>query len=158
MNSTPAEPGLPPDGFGVEAAVEAAVEEIVGTARPEACRALLDELEAHGALWGALLLLLGPTAGRPLFGLDEERVVKHLLARADTPDRVTALSYRLWAAYRAQGRAAAREVWDGAEPEVRRGTAAQLLVAYCSTVGGEAGRLGARDTVRLTRALMPVTW
>ncbi|MEV7122192.1 hypothetical protein [Kitasatospora griseola] len=148
----------PPDGFDVEAAVDAAVEEIVADAAPEACRVLVDGLQAHGMLWEGLLQLLGPMAGLPLFGLDEQRAAKRLAVLVDTPDRVTALSYRLWAAYRGQGRAAAREVWDGADPQARHGAALQLLVAYCRTVGGEAGRLTARDTVRLTRTLVPVTW
>ncbi|MFJ5926477.1 hypothetical protein ACIQF6_28130 [Kitasatospora sp. NPDC092948] len=156
--SSAADLPTPPDGFDVEAAIERAVEEIVNTAQPETCRALLDDLQARDALWDGMLQLLGPTAGRPLFGLGEERAAKRLAVLADTPDRITALSYRLWAAHRAQGGDAAHEVWAGADPQTRYGAALQLLVAYCRTVGGESGRLDARATVRLTRTLVPITW
>lgn len=106
------------------------------TADPQACTALVDALEERGALWEGMLALLGPTAGLRIHGLSEERAVKQLAAWAGTPDAVTALTYRLWEQLRSRGTAAAREVRDVAEAGVRRGAALQLLVVYCSALGG----------------------
>ncbi|RPE27248.1 hypothetical protein [Kitasatospora cineracea] len=157
MTSTP-EPAGPPQAFDVEALFDAAVEDIVRTADPQACAALVDTLVERGALWEGMLLMLGPTASRRVFGLGEEQAVKKLAALADTPDKVTALTYRLWEQFRSRGSAAARDVWDAAPAELHRGTALQLLVVYAAAIGADAGRLGPREVVRLTRALVPVTW
>ncbi|MGW4803040.1 hypothetical protein [Kitasatospora sp. NPDC004272] len=161
MNSTH-EPaghrGAAPHAFDVEALFEQAVEDVVRTADPQACTALVDTLVERGELWFGMLLMLGPTAGLSIHGLGEEQAVKKLAALADTPDKVTALTYRLWEHFRSRGSAAAREVWDAAAIELRRGAAAQLLVVYGAAVGGEAGRLGPREVARLTGAVVPVTW
>ncbi|MEV7123789.1 hypothetical protein [Kitasatospora griseola] len=141
-----------------EALVEQSVETIVSTVAPEPCLALIAELERRDLLWDGMLLLLGPTASRPVLGLGEQEAVKRLAALAETPDRVTGLTYSLQRTFRSEGAAAARTVWDGADIELQRGTAAQVLVGYCRTIGGEAGRLSGRDTVRLIRAVVPVTW
>lgn len=156
MTTHPAGGPVPPDA--VEALIEEAVEAIVRTPEPAACLALVDDLEQRGALWLGMLHLLGPVSGRALFGLDEENAARRLAALADTPDRVTGLTYRLWLAFRTTGAAAAREVWEAADPGLRRAAAVQQLVGHCHTIGGEGGRLSARQTARLLRATATTTW
>ncbi|MFF4344303.1 hypothetical protein ACFY00_30790 [Kitasatospora sp. NPDC001540] len=141
-----------------ELLVEHAVEAVLRAPAPVVCLGLVAELEERGLLWEGMLALLGPTAGLRIHDLGEEQAVKKLAALADTPDKVTALTYRLWAEFRSRGSAAAREVWDAAAVELQRGAAAQLLVVYCAAIGGEAGRLGPREAARLTGAVVPVTW
>ncbi|RKE05020.1 hypothetical protein [Streptomyces sp. TLI_171] len=97
-------------------------------------------------------------AARPLPGLGEQEAVVRLHRLAETVDAVSSLTYAVWAEFREHGAAAAREVWDDAPLEVRRCAAAQMLIVYCQTIGGDAGTLNPRDTVRLIGAAVPVTW
>ncbi|MFF2819562.1 hypothetical protein ACFVT9_29080 [Kitasatospora cineracea] len=61
-------------------------------------------------------------------------------------------------AFRADGTAAAREIWGTPDTGIRRGCAAQLLVQYGWSVDGDAGAPTPKATVRLLRATVPVTW
>ncbi|MFJ1757362.1 hypothetical protein [Kitasatospora sp. NPDC088134] len=164
MTSTPARPttsGVPaPSGLSVEeveSLVEAAVEALVTDPAAETVVGLIDALEAAGALWEGVLMLLGPAAGRPS-GIGEAQTVARLRKAAETPDKVTALTYALWAEFRESGSAAARGLWEGAAIEIRRGAAAQMLVVHCDRVGGEGGTLPPAATVQLLREVVPITW
>ncbi|MFJ1756554.1 hypothetical protein [Kitasatospora sp. NPDC088134] len=141
----------------VEALVEAAVESVVDEPSADTVLGLVEALEEAGALWAGALVLLGPAAGRPS-AVGEADTVARLRKAAETPDKVTALTYRLWAEFRALGSAAAREVWEAAPAEIRRASAAQMLVVHADRIGGEAGTLTPRATMRLLREVVPVTW
>ncbi|MFI1524702.1 hypothetical protein [Kitasatospora cineracea] len=70
----------------VEALLEESVEQLVADPAPDTVLGLLDLLDRAGALWQAVLLLLGPIASRPLPGYSEPEAVTrlHKLAQ-DTP-------------------------------------------------------------------------
>ncbi|WP_030274361.1 hypothetical protein [Streptomyces sp. NRRL B-24484] len=142
----------------VEDCVERAVEAIIASPSADTCRELVADLEQHGALWEGVLVLLGPTVARPLPGLSEREAVARLGKLAATPDQVSSLVYGIWAAYREHGVSPARELWETAPAEVRRGAALLMLVTFCRSIGGEGGRLTAQATVQLIRATVPITW
>ncbi|MEU3495322.1 hypothetical protein ABZ747_17775 [Kitasatospora cineracea] len=143
----------------VEALVEESIEQLVADPAPDTLLALLDLLEAAGALWQAVLLVLGPIASRPLPGYSEPEAAGrlHKLAQ-DTPDAVSALTFTLWATFRAHGTAPARELWNTAPAEIRRGCAAQLLIQYGHCIGADTGTLTPKATVRPLHATVPITW
>ncbi|MEU5385605.1 hypothetical protein [Kitasatospora cineracea] len=73
----------------VEALLEESTEQLVADPAPNTVLALLDLLEEAGALWQAVLLLLGPIAPGPLPGHSEPEAATrlHKLAQ-DAPDPV----------------------------------------------------------------------
>ncbi|MEU5389382.1 hypothetical protein ABZ391_36855, partial [Kitasatospora cineracea] len=73
----------------VEALIEENIEQLVADPAPDTALALLDLLDGAGALWQAVLLLLGPIASRPLPGHSKPEATTrlHKLAQ-DTPDPV----------------------------------------------------------------------
>ncbi|MFF2631145.1 hypothetical protein ACFVUN_35930 [Kitasatospora griseola] len=152
--------GLPrrPTPAAVEVLVEEAVEAIVGAPSADTVLGLVDGLDRSGALWTGALALLGPLASRPLAGLGEQESVSRLRKLAETADLVSRLTHGLSSEFRARGAAAARTIWDAAPAEIRRGAAAQMVVVYCRSIGGEAGVLSPTATVRLLREVVPVTW
>ncbi|MFD5559066.1 hypothetical protein [Kitasatospora griseola] len=105
-----------------------------------------------------MLALLGPLASRPLAGLGEQESVPRLRRLAETADLDSRLTHGLSSEFRAHGAAAARTIWDAAPADIRRGAAAQMVVVYCGSIGGEAGVLSPTATVRLLREVVPVTW
>ncbi|GAA2120287.1 hypothetical protein GCM10009759_69000 [Kitasatospora saccharophila] len=142
----------------VEALVEETIEAVVAAPAAESMLGLVDVLDQAGVLWQGAMALLGPAASRPLAGLGELEAVARLRKLADTPDLVSSLNHTVSAEFRERGAAAAREVWEAAGADLRRGTLAQLLVGYCHSIGGEAGTLSAKDLVRLLHQVVPVTW
>ncbi|MFJ1796838.1 hypothetical protein [Kitasatospora griseola] len=142
----------------VEALVEEAVEAIVGAPAAETVLGLVDDLDRAGALWTGVLALLGPAVSRPLAGLGEHEAVGRLRRLAENADRVSRLTYLLWAECREHGAAAARMVWAAAEADIRRAAAAQMVVGHCRSIGGDAGVLDPKATIRLLRQVVPVTW
>ncbi|MEV8100412.1 hypothetical protein [Kitasatospora sp. NPDC085879] len=153
-----AAPGNSVPAVSVEDRVERAVEAIIASPSADTCLDLVADLEQLGALWEGVLVLLGPTVGRPRPGLSEHEAVARLRKLAATPDRVSSLVYGVWAAYREHGASPARELWETAPIEVRRGAALQMLIVFCRSIGGEGGRLTAEATVQLIRATVPITW
>jgi hypothetical protein len=146
-----------PSHLPVEDLVDQVVDAMVRTREWTAGRLLLDELEHRGedAVWEAALLLLAVLASGPVYGLPERAGVDHLRAVArSTPDPVTALVLELQAEHRDAGQAAAREVWEQADTEVRQAGLLQLLVVVCSAVGSDHGRLTPEQTMALTKELI----
>ncbi|MFF2815329.1 hypothetical protein ACFVT9_07315 [Kitasatospora cineracea] len=73
----------------VEALIEENIEQLVADPAPDTVLALLDLLDGAGALWQAVLLLLGPIVSRSLPGHSKPEATTrlHKLAQ-DTPDPV----------------------------------------------------------------------
>ncbi|MEU3495340.1 hypothetical protein ABZ747_17865 [Kitasatospora cineracea] len=142
----------------VEALVEETVEAVVSAPAAESVLGLVDVLDRAGALWQGAMALLGPAASRPMAGLGELEAVAQLRKLADTPDLVSCLNHTVSAEFRERGAAAAYEVWEAVGADLRRGALAQLLVGYCYSIGGGAGILSSKDTVRLLQQVVPVTW
>jgi hypothetical protein len=71
--------------------VEAALEDLVATAEPDAGRGLIGELEHRGAkaMWAAALQLLRPLAARPAYGLPEREGAARLRAWTGQSTRLT---------------------------------------------------------------------
>ncbi|MFC8452148.1 hypothetical protein [Kitasatospora sp. NPDC057223] len=140
--------GLPLDDL-----VEAAVEDLVATAKPDAGRWLIAELEHRGteALWAAALQLLRPLAARPAYGLPEREGAVRLRANAKAAEPATALVLEIRLALWEHGENEARRLWDEAAPELRRMAVMHWLISYSWVFGHHGVMLTPPQAVSLIR-------
>ncbi|MFJ9521873.1 hypothetical protein ACIRPK_26915 [Kitasatospora sp. NPDC101801] len=133
--------------------VESTVEDIVATAKPDAGHWLIGELEQRGpeAMWAGALQLIRPLAARPAYGLPEHEAAAQLRANARAANPATALVLEIRLALSERVEEEARELWNKADPALRRTAVMDWLISYAWVFGFRGAKLTAQQAVSLIR-------